>query len=210
MFESFEILTVLLITLLFIYHRRPKIQYLFYGYLFFIAAILLQFPFRFLEVYFRGNISFLPYIPYLPVLAIIVSELTKYFSLKRFMKTRSFKNGILFVIGWVSLESFSFFTVFVYGIFFSFFSININPTLFAGSTYSFLNFLFFFILNLSISVLIVFSIIKKNIFYLIYAIIYSIFVSVALISVSGFQFFVFVIIAFLYSLYIIFRYREFI
>lgn len=209
MIPILEIAIVIFITVLFIKFKNPKIRYLFFGYIGFMVALVLQFPFRYLEILLKENFGYL-FIPALtmPFLAIIISELTKYFSLKTFMKTKSYKNGILFGIGWVSLESITNFSIIIYSYLFTLLSLNIEPMIFAGNSLNFINFVFFFVFNLSVSVLIIISIIKRNYFFLIYGIGYSLLVYLGLSTLSGIESLSFSVAVFAYSLYLIFKYNK--
>lgn len=209
MFWVFELLIALLITYFFIKRERPKVKFLTYGYLFFLVSLILQIPFKFLQLRFADffSSSFLPVI-LINIAVIIISELTKYFSLKRFLKTKSYKNGILFGIGWATIESINYFTIVFYSYFLSFLSLNFDYSTLVTTSLPLVSFILFFVLNLAITVFVIFSIIKKNYLYLIYAMIFSIVIFFAMIYLSGLGLYIFEGFLFLYSLYIIYHYRK--
>jgi len=205
-----EFFVVIFITYLFIKMEKPKIRYLFLGYAFFFLALILQFPLRVAEYYLKSNYDFaFLSIVSIPILSIIVSELTKYFSLKTFLKTKSHRNGILFGIAWVSLESISFVSAFFYLWLFQILNISFMPMLFSGTQFAFINFIFFFVVNLGVTVLIIMAIIKRRTFYLIHGILLSILVYLGLSLLVGVESFVFSLLSFMYCSYLIFKYRWF-
>ncbi len=206
----FEIIIALIITILFIKIKKPKMKFLFLGYFFLLVSLLLQIPFKYLKIIVMENFTTTSAIPIfiLTIITIIISEFTKYFSLKKFLKTKNYKNAILFGIGWVSLESINFFSILVYNFVFSYFSINFNYIPFLNNNFGILNFLFFFIINLSITVLVIISIIKKNPYYLIFGILYSILIVIILKNVISYEKYISMIGIFIYSLYIIFKYNK--
>lgn len=209
MFWIFEFLIALVLTYFFITRERPKVKFLLYGYLFFLVSLILQMPFKFLELKFTDyfSSSFLPII-FLNIGVIVISELTKYFSLKKFLKTKSFKNGILFGIGWVTFESINYVSLVFYSYFFGIFSLSFDYSYFIFDSLPFVSFILFFVLNLAITVLVIFSIIKKNNLYLIYAIVFSLIVFFAMFYLRGLGLHIFNSFLFLYSLYIIYYYRK--
>ncbi len=209
MFWIIEILIALIITYFFIVRERPKVRFLLYGYLFFVLASVLRLPVEFLKSYFSDFFS-TNLIPLfiLSISIIIILEIAKYLSLKRFLKTKSYKNGILFGIGFATFESINFFKVLVITYVFSFLSLNLDTSITLGPNLEILSFLFFFILNVATTVLIIISIIKKNLWYLFYAIILMI------VSLFGFNFlnesyklFAQMVVIF-YCLFVIFHYRK--
>lgn len=205
----FEIFLALIFTLIFIKKEKPKLKFLFYGYFFFYITLFIQIPFRFLEYYFRNyfkNDFLLPFL-LIAISTIIVSEVSKYISLSRFLKTKSYKNGILFGIGWTSIESINVVSSVFFKYVFSFFGIDYNTSNILFNN-SYLTFSFFFILNLAISVFIVISIIKKKRSYLYYAILFSIISYFGLIVFSSFSRWIFAICLVIYSFYVIFHYRK--
>ncbi|MDA3855491.1 MAG: hypothetical protein PF569_04485 [Candidatus Woesearchaeota archaeon] len=209
MFWIFELLIALMIAYVFIKRERPKVKFLIYGYLFFLVSLVLQIPFKFLQLTFKDyfSSSVLPII-FLNIGVIVISELTKYFSLKRFLKTKSFKNGILFGIGWATIESISYFSLIFYSFFFGFFSLSFDYLYFLPESFPFVSFLLFFVLNLAITVFVIFSIIKKDKLYLIYAIIFSLVIFFAMLYLEKLALYIFEIFLFFYSLYIIYHYRK--
>ena len=210
MYYFVEIIIALIITLLFIKFKKPKLTFLFLGYFFVLVTIVLQIPFKYLKIKILEifPINFEIPILIITILTIIITELVKYFSLKKFLKTRSFKNAILFGIGWVSLQSINLFYIIIYGVIFSFIPINFNFTPLLNENLALLSFIFFFIINLSITVLVILSIIKKNWHYLFFAIIYHTLVIILIEHISSYERYVFMILMFIYSLYIIFKYNK--
>ena len=129
MYYLIEIFVALLITLYFIQKESPKIRYLFYGYFFFLVTLTMQIPFRITELFLKEHMpqeSRLPFI-LMSLGIIIMTEISKYYSLKSFVNTKSMKNGILFGIGWATIESIQYFSIIFFSFLFSFFSINFNP-----------------------------------------------------------------------------------
>lgn len=205
----FEILFALLITLLFVKQEKPKIYFLFLGYAFVLLSLFLQLPLKFLELELTSFFSSLALSSmFFGILAIIISELTKYFSLKRFMKTKSYKNGILFGIGWSTIESINYFSILFYSWIFSLFSLTFNATSFVDDKLPLLNFLFFFTVNLGITVLVIISIIRKKRLYLIYAITLSTVIFIGLLYLNGTAKTIFSLFFFSYSLFLLFKYRS--
>jgi hypothetical protein len=202
-----EFFVAFLLSYLFYSREKPKLKFILYGYLFFLLALFLQFPFRLLQYYLLPYLSnyFLPLI--IPILTIIISELTKYFSLKRFMKTKSYKNGIFFGIGWVSLESISIISSTFYFLLFSAFAIQISSSGYFGPNLSFFNFVYFFTVNLAITVLVIVSLIKKNYYFLIYAILFSILIFLGFELLGTFELLFFALITFFIAFILIFKYR---
>jgi len=205
----FELCVIFVITYFFIKYKKPKIKFLFYGYIFFIITLFIQIPFKFLEYIYRSYFNKGILIPFIliNILIIIISEITKYFSLKRFLKTKSYKNGILFGIGWTSIESLNIFSFYFFNYFFKLFKINYS-TSYNLINNSILNFGFLLIINLAITVFIVIAIIKKNKFYLIYAIFYSFLIYFGLFLFSNNLKIIFIILILIYSFYILFYYKK--
>lgn len=202
-----QIFFLLLITYLFVHFKKPKIRFLFYGYFFFILILLIQIPIKVAENFLLKYINFtsLPII-LLNILSITLFELTKYFSLKRFVKSKSFKNEILFGIGWVSLESLSIFTTLFYSLAFTLLGVHLKYTNLTAGQNS-INFLFFLLFNLAITILIIISIIKKKIKYLIISISLSYLTFFAIIYLTGLYKYLFFIITIIYSTFIIYGYK---
>ncbi len=205
---ALEAILVVFFAYYFYTKEKPKIKFILLGALFSLLSILLQLPLRIAEIeieqYFLSDT--------LPLLLIafgvpIITELTKYFSLKRYLKTRSQKNGIFFGIGWVGIESISYISLVLYTTVFSYLSLTYQPQNLVESTLPLWSFIFLFIINLSITVLVVFSVTKKKFYYVIYAILYSAIVYLVLLEVQ--QKFLFQCAFIIYSLFIIFRYRLF-
>ncbi|MCA9496238.1 MAG: YhfC family intramembrane metalloprotease [Nanoarchaeota archaeon] len=204
-----EIGIALIITFYFIKRENPKIKFLYLGYIFFILAMILQLPFRYLELELSQTIAenLGPTI-ILSVLTIIVSELTKYFSLKKFLKTKSYKNGILFGIGWSSIESINFFTANFYYYIFTILNFELHISPFLGENLSIISFIFLFVFNLSLTVLIIIAIIKKKIIYVVYSIWLSLIMIYLPIFFNGYVKTGIYITLFLYAIYLIFKYRN--
>lgn len=208
MYYILEFIFTLIITYFFIKSEKPKLKFLFYGYIFFIFTLFLRIPFKFLEIlllnYYNSN-----YLPLFIVISssIIITEIAKYLSLKKFLKTKSFKNGILFGIGWTTLESISIVSLNFFNFIFNFFNINYTISTFFGNL-NFLEFGFIFIFNLAVTVLIVISIIKKNTIYLFYSILISLIVYFTIRNLNGINFWIFVSFTSIYSLYILFKYKH--
>lgn len=204
-----EVFLAIIITYIFIKKESPKLKFLFYGYFFFIINLFIQIPFRFLDyflnIYFNNEIL-IPFI-LITILTIIVSQISKYISLGRFLKTRSYKNGILFGIGWTTLESLNFISSYFFKIVFSFFGIEYNISNILQIN-SFLNFTFFFILNIAITVLIIIAIIKRKKMYILYAILFIIISYFGLLVFSSLYKLIFIGFLLIYCFFIIFHYRR--
>ena len=148
----------------------------------------------------------------LPILIVafgmpIISESIKYLSLKKYLKTKSHKNGIFFGIGWVIVESIPYISMLIYTTAFSYLTLSYTPQALVESGIPLWSFVFFFIINLSITALVVFAVIKERIYYVFYAIIYSAIIYLLLQEATEKIFFqIFFIIL---SLFIIFKYRLF-
>lgn len=170
-----ELTISLTITYFFIKKEKPKIKFLFYGYFFLLISLILQIPLKLIIInfqdYFQNNLIPLTIIN---LIITLISPITKYLSIKKFIKTKSYKNGILFGIGWATFESINLFKEVFLPLFLNLFSLEININLFLNTQLTTLHFLFFFITNLAITILIIISIIKKKKNYLIAAIISNI------------------------------------
>ena len=197
-----------MVTLLFFEYKRPKLRFLFYGYIFYLVSLVLQIPLRFVEIFIDLNFGdiFLVSFVFVNIGVIVLSEVLKYFSLRRFLKTKSYKNGIFFGIGWTSIESLRFISERFFNEVFGFFGYNYSVSYFFN--YDLMGFVFFFVFNLAICVFIVISIIKRDKFYLFYAILVSVLVYFSLMRLSGVGFYLITGLAFLYSLYVIFRFQR--
>ncbi len=183
----FEFIIALLITFIFYKNEKPKLKFLVLGCLFFFVSLFLQIPVKFAQYYLNtviDNVSIIPQILLL-LIGIIVAEITKYISLKKFMKTSSFKNGIFFGIGWTTLESISIFSLWFYTSLFSILSIDFRPEYFITPDIPFLSFIFFFGVNLGLTVLIILSIIRKKPLFVIYAILLELVLLIGLITTTG-------------------------
>lgn len=208
MFYILEIIVALAIAMVFYRSEKPKLQYLFYGYLFFIVALFLQLPFRFLEVYMEDWFDFvlLSQIIMAPLI-IIVSELTKYFSMRKFLKTYSFKNGIFFGIGWVSLESINIFTIAVVSYALGLFNLTFDISSLLNPEYGAVNFLYFFVINIAITVFVVKAVVSKDKKFLIHAIVFSLIIYYGLLLLGGLHKNTFTLTSILVSTIIIFSYK---
>jgi len=84
--------------------------------------LIIQIPIKFLGYYTRGYLKSNILIPIvlLIILSSIISEVGKYLSLKKFLKTKKINNAILFVIGWVSFESINLFSIYFFKLIFGF------------------------------------------------------------------------------------------
>lgn len=210
MYYIIEILTALLITIYFIQKENPKIRYLFYGYFFFLITLIMQIPFRITELFLKEHMPSQSRLPFIIVSMgiIIMTEISKYYSLKSFVNTKSIKNGILFGIGWATIESIQYFSVIFFSFLFSFFAINFDYTLLLKEQNQIVNFFFFFIFNLSITVLVIFSVIKNRLLYLVQAILYSCLVLYSITYIEGTLGLFLELLFVLYSLFIIFKYKK--
>jgi len=203
-----ELVIALIITIIFIQREKPKLKFLFYGYAFFLLSMLLQVPVQLFQGYlYETKWITIPSLVFTFVL-IVIGEFTKYFSLKRFLHTKSYKNAILFGIGWVSLESINQLTLTIFSYIFSLFSIPFQEAYFLGEQYSFLTFPFFFMINLAITVFVIIAVLKKKISYVFSAILFAIVVSYGLYFAEGVELLLIATMLFLYSIYVIFRYRN--
>ncbi len=204
-----EICFAALITYLFYDKEKPKVKFLLYGYVAFFVVMILQIPFKFLQSYFFDyfDSNFMPATLVL-LGTVIVSEVGKYFSLKKFLNTKSFKNGIFFGIGWSTIESINYFTITFFTYVLGIFGLSFSYDFFLHEYLPTLNFAFFFIFNIAITVLVILSVIKKNYFYLIYSILLSMFVYLGLELLSGVLLGLFILGVFVGSIFIIFRYRK--
>lgn len=203
-----EVFLVIFFAYYFYTKEKPKLRFLFLGIIFSIVSLFLQLPLRIFEVELKSLMSSTT----LPLLLIafgvpIISELTKYFSLKRYLKTKSQKNGIFFGIGWVGVESISYISLILYSTVFSYISLTYQPQNLVESTLPLWSFLFFLIINISVTVLVVLAVIKRKKYFLFYAIIYSALIYLTLIKAP--QPLLFQIIFVVYSFFIIFKYRSF-
>ena len=166
-----QLLVAITITFLFVNREKPILKYLLYGYFFVTITLIFQIPLKLFEIRFLSSTIEDVFIPViiLIILSILITEITKYFAIKRFVKTKSFKNGILFGMGWSTIESINFFSIWLYSFIFSLINVTISPVSIIPDTLPYFSFVYFFIINLSITVLIIFSIIKKNLHYLIFS-----------------------------------------
>jgi hypothetical protein len=210
MFYFLEIIFILFVILFFIYREKPKIRFLFYGSLFFLISLLIQIPFKLFELRLIENLGFFSFSVYLVIsISVIISELIKYFSLNKYLsKTRSLKNGILFILVWISLESLTFFTVTFYTFLFSLISIDFNYAFLLSEEISFFNFIYFFFINVAVSILVLHSVIKKNILYLFSAIFFSLIIYINLHILSGLEEYLFIFFSLFFSMILLFYYKK--
>lgn len=206
---SFQILFVLIMTYLYYKYLKPKFRYLLYGYFFFFVGVVLQFSFRSVEVMIERlfEVVIISYY-FIAPLSIIFSEILKYFSLKKFIKTKVFKNGFFFGIGWASLESINYFTIIFFSSISTWLGLSFDYGFLLNPHYNFFNFIFFFILNLAINVYIILAITKRDIWYLFYGILYSLFSYFGLLLLHGTSKIGFYVLLFSISLFVIFYHRR--
>jgi hypothetical protein len=186
MYYLFEIGVVMIFTMIFYRYEKPQLKYLLYGYAFFVLALLLQLPFKYLEVYIQDWFDFalLSQILLAPLI-IIISELTKYFSLKRFLFTKTFKNAIFFGIGWVSLESINIFTIVTVSYFLGLFNLAFDINTMLNPSYGAINFLYFFVINIAITIFVIKAVITNQKKFLFHAIIFSLIIYYGLLLLTG-------------------------
>lgn len=211
MYYLFEIAVALIIAYFFYKNERPKVRFLLYGYCLFFLVMFIQLPFRYLELQVRGYFDFalMSQILFAPIL-IAISEVTKYLSMKRFLNTKSFKNGIFFGIGWTTIESINFFTAGFFGVIFSIFAIKFDYSFLLNPDYGPVNFLLLFIVNLAITVFVIKSIIRKKYYYLAFAIVYSLVAFYGLLLLTGIEKLMFTFVLLTISTFILFNYKKFV
>lgn len=209
MYYLFEIAMAVIIAFFFYKSEKPKLKFLLYGYALFFVVLFIQLPFRYLELKLRGSFDFefMSQILIVPVI-ITVTEITKYLSMKRFLNTKSFKNGIFFGIGWTTIESINFFTAGFFSIIFSMFAIKFDYSLLLNPEYGPVNFLLLFIVNLAITVFVIKSIIRKKYYYLMFAIIYSLIAFYGLLLLGGVEKLMFTFVLLTVSTFILFNYKK--
>ncbi len=209
MFYLIELLITIVIAYFFYVQEKPKLRYLFYGYFFFLLSLFLQLPFRYLELRFRGDFDFqLMSQVLIAPFVIAVSEVAKYFSMKNFLNTKSFKNGIFFGIGWISLESVNFISLTFFTIIFSYFNFDFNPALLLNPEYGIVSFLLLFVINLAITIFVIKSIIRKKYYYLVFAMAYSLIAYYGLLLLKDTDKLIFTFVLLIISTYILFNYRK--
>ena len=205
----FQMFFVLIVTYYYYKYLKPKFRYLLYGYFFFFIGMVLQFSFRSVEVLVERVFEVIIISSYFVApFSIIFTEILKYFSLKKFIQTRVFKNGFFFGIGWASLESINYFTAIFFSTIFAWLGISFDYGFLLNPQYNILNFIFFFILNLAINVYIILAITKRDIWYLFYGILYSLVSYFGLLVLSGFFKLGFYLLMFGISLFVIFYHRK--
>jgi hypothetical protein len=201
----FQIFFALVIIFLYFYHLSPKIRYVFYGFFFFFVALLMQPPLRYFLTILDRLLDFID----LPVfvfsgLSIVIVEVTKYFSLKKFIKTKNFHNALFFGIGWISLASINFFIIYFFDSIFSLLNINFDYSYLLNPEYGVFYFIYYYILNLAVSVYIVLAIVLKDYIYLFNGISFSLIANIVLLYLDGFLSYLFMCGIFVLSIYIIF------
>ena len=202
----FEIFLALYIIVLYYLKLKPKVRYLFYGFFFFFVSLILQFPIRYIlvgldKILIIFNLTELLFIP----LSIVVVEVTKYFSLKKFIKTRSLNFGLFFTVGWVSLASINYFTIIFFNFVLGFLSLSFDFSYLLNPNYNFFYFAYYFILNLAVSVFVISAIVYKNIYYLILGILFSLVSAIGILYFDSYFKFIFIFIMFIISVYILFN-----
>jgi len=205
----FEIFFVILVIGLFYYYLKPKLRYFFYGAIFFFVGLILQLPLRYFYIILERVVEIFSFTHIIYVfLSIVIFEVTKYLSLKKFIRTRSFKNALFFGIGWVSFASINLFTILFFQYIFNFLALDFDYSYLLNPNYSFLYFGFIFVLNLAVTVYVILAIVKRNLIYLFYAIMYSWIVNYGLMILSGKDKFWFALVIFLVSLFVIFYHHR--
>jgi hypothetical protein len=209
-----EIILILIFVYYFIKKEKPKKRFFIYGFLISIIVFIFKLPINFLIYYIQNQIEIQnTSIPILLIMifSIIITEIARYLSLKRYFKSKSYKNGILFGIGWATFSS----LLFLHSVVIDFLkSINLFQNNNLGSMFviiepismSIIPFIFLFLLNIAQSTLIIISIIKKNIFYIIYSILLGIFCN--LIFLNNNNNLIVELIIILIIFFIVFHYRK--
>ena len=180
MFWIVESLIIGFFTLNFIRREKPNITFLCLGFLFSIVAFVFKIPLLLALNYLSLDPSLTSMIISAGLFAIIsavISEITRYLSLKRFLTTRSYKNGVLFGIGWATFDVVVFFQNMVLNFFILQFSFLSEMTL-ETLSFSLLDFSLLFTTTLVQSVFIIFAIINKKKRFIIYSIVYALMVFV--------------------------------
>lgn len=171
-----EVLIVSIFTFNFIKRERPNVVFFFLGFLFAIVAFVLKLPLLYLLGLIDFENTFSSIILSGVIIAIVtalINEVTRYLSLKRFLRTRSYKNGILFGIGWAAFTIIIFFQEMILTYFGTQFSF-LQGIVLENVSYNFLEFTLVLTTTLAQSVFIVFAVLKKQKRYLVYSILYSI------------------------------------
>lgn len=170
----YQILSILLITYLYIHFKKPKIRYLFFGYLTYIFVLIITFPLKYFEYILFQDLSISLLTPLLVgAITIIIIEISKYFTLKRFLYIKNIESAILFSIGWVSIDSLVFLHKYIYNKIIQFLPLELTLDFINKSQFYNLPFFYIFLINLSLTILIVISVIKKKKFFLFLAIFLS-------------------------------------
>lgn len=181
--ETFiELILILIFIYYFIKKEKPKKRFFLYGFLIAIIVFLFKLPINFLFNHLQNIITINnTTIPLLLILvfSIVITEIARYFSLKRYFISKSYKNGILFGIGWATFSSLLFLHSIIVDLLKSINVFQYNELskilmITEPINASIMPFIFLFFLNIAQSTLIIISIIKNNIFYIIYAILLGI------------------------------------
>jgi hypothetical protein len=201
----FQIFFAILVIFLYFYHLKPKMRYVFYGFFFFFVALLMQPPLKYFLTMLDRILDFVD----LPVfvfsgLSIIIVEVTKYFSLKKFIKTKNFHNALFFGIGWISLASINFFVIYFFDSIFGLLDIYFDYSYLLNPEYGVIFFIYYYILNLAVSVYVVLAIVLKDLIYLFNGVSFSLIANIGLLYMSGFMNYLFMAGIFVFSIYIIF------
>jgi hypothetical protein len=201
----FQIFFTILIIFLYFYHLRPKMKYVFYGFFFFFVALLMQPALKYFLTILDSLLDFI----YLPIFvfsgfSIVIVEVTKYFTLKKFIKTRNFHNALFFGIGWISLASINFFVIYFFDFIFSLFNFYFDYTYLLNPEYGVIFFIYYYMLNLAVTVYVVLAIVLKDLMYLFNGVIFSLFANLGVMYLSGVMSYLFMLGTFVLSIYIIF------
>jgi hypothetical protein len=211
MFALIELILAILITYLFVYKTGARLKFLFLGYFFFCLALVMQLPLKILLEWTKEHFPTHALLPILLIttVSIGITQVTKYFSLKRFLKTKSYKNGILFGLGWATIESIDILKIFILNTVVSTIHLTLSNSIFVDPQYSLLEFAYFFIVNVSLTSLIIFAIITKKSYFLYFTIMYALFVHIGLPFISNPTQNLLIVVTFLFSLFIIFWHKQF-
>jgi hypothetical protein len=211
MFTVFvEIAIALLFIFFFITSTKPKVFYLFLGFFFFLVNVVIQMPFKYVYAAIEPYFAEASTIPLLIIAAvtIIISILTKYFSLKRFLKTKSYRNGILFGMGWATFESISLFTIIFFEWIFSVTQISFDYSYALAQNMPILSFIFMFITGIATTVFIVIGIIREKGIYLVMAMLFQAFIVIGINYLTIFTTEFLMIVTFIVSLFVIFSFKK--
>ena len=172
----FEVVIIGFFVANFVRRERPNVLFFFLGFLFSVIAFVLKMPITLIMNSISLENTFSSIILSGTIIAIaiaVINEITRYLSLKRFLSTRSYKNGILFGFGWATFSVLIFFQNIVIAYFLSilpYFETFEIPQL----TLGFLEFTLLLTTILAQTIFIVFAVLKNKKRYVIYSILYSI------------------------------------